>query len=55
MRCVGSYYDNMSAKQCHGKSLPCNVNATSQCVSQDLVRVLPSPPPLVISLLNQFD
>ncbi|KAJ7597581.1 histidine phosphatase [Mycena floridula] len=28
------YYDNMSAKQCHGKALPCNVNDTSSCVTQ---------------------
>ncbi|KAF9044278.1 histidine phosphatase [Panaeolus papilionaceus] len=28
------YYDNFSAKQCHGKSLPCSVNDTSLCVSQ---------------------
>lgn len=34
------YYDNMSAKQCHGKSLPCNVNATSECVSQDLANTV---------------
>lgn len=25
----------MSAKQCHGKTLPCSVNDTSLCVSQD--------------------
>ena len=30
-----SPYDNLSAKQCHGKSLPCSVNATSLCLSQD--------------------
>ncbi|KAG6853272.1 hypothetical protein C0991_005543 [Blastosporella zonata] len=34
------YYDNMSAKQCHGKTLPCNVNATSQCVSQDIANTV---------------
>ncbi|KAJ3575475.1 hypothetical protein NP233_g1077 [Leucocoprinus birnbaumii] len=28
------YYDNMSAKQCHGKALPCSVNDTSLCISQ---------------------
>ena len=28
-------YDNLSAKQCHGKSLPCSVNATSNCVTQE--------------------
>jgi len=32
-----SYYDNLSAKQCHGKALPCSVNDTSVCVSQELV------------------
>ncbi|KAG6867355.1 hypothetical protein C0993_003853, partial [Termitomyces sp. T159_Od127] len=30
------YYDNMSAKQCHGKTLPCDVNSTSTCVTQDM-------------------
>ncbi|KAF8815519.1 phosphoglycerate mutase-like protein [Phlegmacium glaucopus] len=29
------YYDNLSAKQCHGKSLPCSVNDTSICVTQE--------------------
>lgn len=29
------YYDNLSAKQCHSKSLPCSTNDTSLCVSQD--------------------
>ncbi|KIK54122.1 hypothetical protein GYMLUDRAFT_177836 [Collybiopsis luxurians FD-317 M1] len=29
------YYDNLSAKQCHSKALPCSVNDTSLCVSQD--------------------
>lgn len=29
------YYDNMSAKQCHGKRLPCSTNDTSLCVTQD--------------------
>jgi acid phosphatase len=29
------YYDNMSAKQCHGKHLPCSVNGTSLCVTQE--------------------
>ncbi|KAM0754264.1 phosphoglycerate mutase-like protein [Meredithblackwellia eburnea MCA 4105] len=28
------YFDNLSSKQCHGKPLPCNVNDTSQCISQ---------------------
>ena len=35
--CISSYYDNFSAKQCHGKSLPCSVNDTSICVTQDEV------------------
>ncbi|KAG5645660.1 hypothetical protein DXG03_005497 [Asterophora parasitica] len=30
------YYDNLSAKQCHGKALPCNLNSTSSCVTQDI-------------------
>ncbi|RDB26642.1 Counting factor 60 [Hypsizygus marmoreus] len=30
------YYDNMSAKQCHGKSLPCSTNDTSLCVTQEM-------------------
>ncbi|KAJ6547017.1 histidine phosphatase superfamily [Mycena capillaripes] len=29
------YYDNLSAKLCHGKKLPCSVNDTSLCVTQD--------------------
>ncbi|PPQ88204.1 hypothetical protein CVT25_005169 [Psilocybe cyanescens] len=29
------YYDNLSAKQCHGKALPCNLNDTSTCVTQE--------------------
>ncbi|KAL1669871.1 histidine phosphatase superfamily [Schizophyllum commune] len=29
------YYDNLSAKQCHGKSLPCSVNDTALCVTQE--------------------
>nr|XP_018267388.1 acid phosphatase [Kwoniella dejecticola CBS 10117]OBR89546.1 acid phosphatase [Kwoniella dejecticola CBS 10117] len=28
-------YDNMSAKQCHGKPLPCSVNNTAICVPQE--------------------
>lgn len=28
------YYDNLSARQCHAKSLPCNINDTSACVTQ---------------------
>src|SRR4051812_24492637 len=34
-----SYYDNLSAKQCHGKALPCSGNDTSVCVTQELVRL----------------
>ncbi|KAJ7043142.1 phosphoglycerate mutase-like protein [Mycena alexandri] len=29
------YYDNLSAKLCHGKTLPCSVNSSSLCVTQD--------------------
>ncbi|KAL0578188.1 hypothetical protein V5O48_003819 [Marasmius crinis-equi] len=29
------YYDNLSAKLCHDKSLPCSTNDTSICVTQD--------------------
>lgn len=29
------YYDNLSARQCHGKPLPCNAT-TGDCVTQDL-------------------
>lgn len=29
------YYDNLSARQCHAKLLPCNINDTSKCVTQD--------------------
>ncbi|KAJ6608626.1 histidine phosphatase [Mycena sp. CBHHK59/15] len=29
------YYDNLSAKLCHAKKLPCSVNDTSICVTQD--------------------
>ncbi|KAJ7221754.1 phosphoglycerate mutase-like protein [Mycena pura] len=29
------YYDNLSAKLCHDKKLPCSVNDTSLCVTQD--------------------
>ncbi|KAK0216898.1 phosphoglycerate mutase-like protein [Armillaria fumosa] len=28
------YYDNLSAKQCHGKTLPCSLNETDTCVTQ---------------------
>lgn len=30
-----SPYDNLSAKQCHQLPLPCSVNSTDTCVSQD--------------------
>jgi acid phosphatase len=34
------YYDNLSARQCHGKPLPCKLvdgkNSTTACVTQDL-------------------
>ncbi|CAO2657274.1 Nn.00g034000.m01.CDS01 [Neocucurbitaria sp. VM-36] len=29
------YYDNLSARQCHAKPLPCNINDTTSCVTQD--------------------
>jgi len=30
------YYDNLSAKQCHGYPLPCNVNSTGElCIDQE--------------------
>ncbi|KAK0186483.1 phosphoglycerate mutase-like protein [Armillaria mellea] len=29
------YYDNLSAKQCHGKTLPCSLNETDACVTQE--------------------
>ena len=29
------YFDNLSARLCHQKPLPCNINSTSDCVSQD--------------------
>jgi hypothetical protein len=29
------YYDNLSARQCHAKPLPCSINSASQCVAQD--------------------
>ncbi|CAK4033886.1 Hypothetical predicted protein [Lecanosticta acicola] len=28
------YFDNLSARLCHNKPLPCNINNTSDCVSQ---------------------
>lgn len=28
------YYDNLSARQCHAKPLPCNINDTNACVTQ---------------------
>lgn len=30
-----SPYDNLSAKQCHGKPLPCSLNNTAICTSQE--------------------
>jgi hypothetical protein len=29
------YFDNLSARQCHAKPLPCNISSPSVCVSQD--------------------
>jgi hypothetical protein len=29
------YYDNLSARQCHAKPLPCNIANSTLCVSQD--------------------
>ncbi|KAF2132076.1 histidine acid phosphatase-like protein [Dothidotthia symphoricarpi CBS 119687] len=29
------YYDNLSSRQCHAKPLPCNINDTSSCITQD--------------------
>lgn len=29
------YYDNLSARQCHAKPLPCNINNTKSCVTQE--------------------
>ena len=29
------YYDNLSARQCHAKPLPCSTNDASKCVGQD--------------------
>ncbi|KAG7095876.1 hypothetical protein E1B28_006566 [Marasmius oreades] len=29
------YYDNLSAKQCHSKSLPCSTNDTTLCVTEE--------------------
>ncbi|KAJ7632142.1 phosphoglycerate mutase-like protein [Roridomyces roridus] len=34
------YYDNLSAKLCHQKTLPCSVNDTSLCVTQDEVNTV---------------
>ncbi|KZO89951.1 histidine phosphatase [Calocera viscosa TUFC12733] len=34
------YYDNLSAKQCHGFPLPRNVNNTDICVDQDLANTV---------------
>ncbi|KAJ2924171.1 hypothetical protein H1R20_g12922, partial [Candolleomyces eurysporus] len=30
------YFDNLNARQCHGKPLPCSVSNSSYCVSQQL-------------------
>ncbi|KAK3063130.1 hypothetical protein LTS18_002675 [Coniosporium uncinatum] len=30
------YYDNLSARQCHAKPLPCNIDDPSQCITQDM-------------------
>jgi acid phosphatase len=29
------YYDNLSARQCHAKPLPCNISTPSLCVTQE--------------------
>ncbi|KAF2271060.1 histidine acid phosphatase-like protein [Lojkania enalia] len=29
------YYDNLSARQCHAKPLPCNINDATKCVTQN--------------------
>ncbi|KAF2856953.1 histidine acid phosphatase-like protein [Plenodomus tracheiphilus IPT5] len=29
------YYDNLSARQCHAKPLPCNINNTNLCITQE--------------------
>ncbi|KAF8977495.1 histidine phosphatase [Cyathus striatus] len=34
------YYDNLSAKLCHSKSLPCSVNDTSLCVSESMAETV---------------
>ncbi|KAK6339502.1 hypothetical protein TWF718_008910 [Orbilia javanica] len=34
-RSFDHYYDNLSARLCHGKPLPCSVGNSSQCVTQD--------------------
>jgi hypothetical protein len=33
-RSFDHYYDNLSARQCHAKPLPCNINNTNACISQ---------------------
>jgi hypothetical protein len=35
-RSFDHYYDNLSARQCHAKPLPCSVNDSSRCVTQDI-------------------
>ena len=32
---IHSYYDNLSAKECHGKKLPCSANDTSLCITRE--------------------
>lgn len=32
---LASAYDNLSAKQCHGKPLPCSLNNTAICTPQE--------------------
>ncbi|KAF2823462.1 cytochrome P450 [Ophiobolus disseminans] len=29
------YYDNLSARQCHAKPLPCSINDSTACITQD--------------------
>lgn len=35
LRFIFSPYDNLSAKQCHGKPLPCSLNNTAICTPQE--------------------
>ncbi|KAF1841638.1 cytochrome P450 [Cucurbitaria berberidis CBS 394.84] len=34
-RSFDHYYDNLSARQCHAKPLPCKLNDTTSCVTQE--------------------